>query len=348
MLSTRPAGRAESNAAALMPPPTGSVKFNIQPVLVHQGELYKRGTLHLRYRRKSVMLYKRMGGEQHALHFGDPGGAAKVVRWEHVKKLTFHHSSCDFDVVTSAGVLRFRADSDTALREWEAVLPAPYSSATRRVSQTDEDSERVDMPSARLVSAFGSFRRGPAVAGGDRRGKLALSDPGSPNGSRTEVVGTPRTPGDLTIHKRSTPNAAARWVVDLGSEEFASAIETMGHRMTAVRPRAESGAGAQAGGHEGALRPQEGGTIHKESTVGEALFYEKDAPAACWPPVFLPKYYGRVSEEAAPPAGAEQLDEFGGVCAHASAALPAATPSAASASAASASASAASSTVATR
>ena len=91
-----------------------------------------------------------------------------------------------------------------------------------------------------------------------------------------------------------------RWVVGMDQGEFASAIDTLGAKMTRVvrtsRATACGGGGqrlaegepreqeqeqeqpAQVGGHAGAVRSGAAGTIVKDSTVGEAIFYEETAP----------------------------------------------------------------------
>ena len=106
--------------------------------------------------------------------------------------------------------------------------------------------------------------------------------------------------GELSSPRRGSQGKGARWVLGMGytPTDFATAIDTLGAKMTPVTraPRAPAGGGggkqstgdeaqgpepeqpAQAGGHAGAVRCGAAGTIFKDSIQAEAHFYEETAP----------------------------------------------------------------------
>jgi len=106
--------------------------------------------------------------------------------------------------------------------------------------------------------------------------------------------------GEPSSPRRGSQGKGARWVLGMGytPTDFATAIDTLGAKMTPVTraPRAPAGGGggnqstgdeaqgpepeqpAQAGGHAGAVRCGAAGTIFKDSIQAEAQFYEETAP----------------------------------------------------------------------
>ena len=258
---------------------------------VHSSLLYKRSLW--RYKQVTVTLVHNEQ-EEPELHYTS-GTTEKVVPWRKVRAVRVAAADAtELEIDTRDGHLHFRADTAATIQEWLACLPETRQtrSALRSVAAASEraaDSGRDDGLSGGGAGSFASV----AKAVSDRR-------------HRSLDGQTQRTPGNLGT-KRYGDHKANRWVVGLGQNDFASAIDTMGAKMTSVQRAPKPAAGqtsaegeqdgpAQAGGHAGAVRSGAVGTIVKDSIMAEALFYEELAPKSKWPAVFLPTYYGRIDK----------------------------------------------------
>ena len=231
--------------------------------IVHSSQLYKRSKLLYRPTTLSLHLNEQ---EETELRYSRSGCRERVVPWRKVLGVHALPDTCALQFDTKNGPIRFRAHSAGDIDKWCSCLPQV-------------------MPCSQSGSS-------PL----DRSAALSEESPGRPGDEITSLTSMARAVGG-----RLSPEKGARWVLGMGHSpnEFASAIDTLGAKMTPVTraPRAPAGGGgggqqsaegkaqaqgqdqpAQAGGHAGAVRSGAAGTIIKDSIEAEALFYEETAP----------------------------------------------------------------------
>ena len=245
--------------------------------VVYTSQLYKKSVL--RYKLVTVSLHWN-DQEETELRYGS-GSSERVVPWRMVLRVHAFPDTGGLNFETKDGPIRFRAHLQADVDKWCACLPQVVRHSL---------SVRSALIGPAVLPVESTSRRGGELS--TRFFSIARAVGGGKTGRRARPVETARgTPGH-PAPRRHGHERGARWVIGMGQGDFASAIDTLGAKMTLVTPRAaapahggrgsaEAGAQeqpAQAGGHAGAVRSGAAGTIVKDSTVGEALFYEETAP----------------------------------------------------------------------